>query len=58
MSRTLAFLAIVISLPACTASVRPESTRIETSGVAITLGGGGPPATFCPPGQAKKGRCR
>ena len=57
MSRTVAFLTIVATLAACTATVRPQTTRIETSGVSVTLGGSGGLGTFCPPGQAKQGRC-
>ena len=56
MCRTVVVLAVLALLAACTATVRPQPTRIETSGVSVTLGGGAP-GTFCPPGQAKKGRC-
>ena len=56
MYRTIAVLTLVAVLAACTATVRPQATRIETSGLRVTLGGGAP-STFCPPGQAKKGRC-
>ncbi len=58
MTRWLAAMATVLVLMACTATVRPQKTTIATPGVKVTLGdgasGGGP---FCPPGQAKKGRC-
>ena len=57
MCRTVIVLALLAMSAACTATVRPQPTEIETSGVSVTLGGGGRPATFCPPGQAKKGRC-
>jgi hypothetical protein len=56
MTRSIAALIVVAMLAACTATVRPQPAKIETSGVTVTLGGGGPGA-FCPPGQAKKGRC-
>jgi hypothetical protein len=57
MCRAVFVLAVLATLAACTATVRPQPTKIETSGVSVTLGGGGAPGTFCPPGQAKKGRC-
>src|SRR4051812_17483848 len=57
MGRIVAALATLALLAGCTAGVRPQPTEIETSGVIVTLGGGGEPGTFCPPGQAKKGRC-
>jgi hypothetical protein len=56
MSRSIAALTVLAMLSACTATVRPQRAKIETSGVTVTLGDRGP-STFCPPGQAKKGRC-
>lgn len=46
----------MLTLAACSATVDPGRARVESSGVTITTGGGGG-GTFCPPGQAKKGRC-
>jgi hypothetical protein len=48
--RVLACLSALLLFAACTATVRPPS--IEVKPVGIEVGGG-----FCPPGQAKKGRC-
>ena len=56
MCRAVAALTVLAMLVACTATVRPQQTKIETPGVTVTVGDGGP-GTFCPPGQAKKGRC-
>jgi hypothetical protein len=55
MTRWLIAVAALLVLSACTATVRPQQTKIETPDVTVTVGGGG--GTFCPPGQAKKGRC-
>jgi hypothetical protein len=51
MDRWVALGALLLPLASCTATVRPPSVAIKPVGVQI--GGGG----FCPPGQAKKGRC-
>jgi hypothetical protein len=51
MDRWVALGALLLLLAACTATVRPPSVDIRPVG--IQIGGGG----FCPPGQAKKGRC-
>lgn len=48
--RTLALALAFLALAACTATVRPPSVEVEP---AVSTGGG----TFCPPGQARKGRC-
>jgi hypothetical protein len=58
MTRSLAAMAAFLALLACTATVRPQKTTIAAPGVTVTLGdGGGGGGAFCPPGQAKKGRC-
>ena len=58
MTRWLAAMAALLVLLACTATVRPQKTTIGTPGVTVTLGDGGDGGgAFCPPGQAKKGRC-
>jgi hypothetical protein len=44
--------ALFLLLAGCTATVRPPSVDIKPAGVQVGDGGG-----FCPPGQAKKGRC-
>jgi hypothetical protein len=56
MCQAVFVVAVLATLAACTATMRPQPTKVETSGVSVALGGGGPPKTFCPPGQAKKGR--
>jgi hypothetical protein len=57
MRRWLCALATFSLLAACSATVRTPQARIETNDVSVTLKSGGGPGTFCPPGQAKKGRC-
>jgi hypothetical protein len=52
--RRLAALMLACSwLAACTAEVRPPSVDLRPAPVKVVIGGSG----FCPPGQAKKGRC-
>ncbi len=51
MDRLVALGALLLLLAACTATVRPP--EIDIKPVSVQVGGGG----FCPPGQAKKGRC-
>lgn len=46
----LALALATLALTACTATVRPPSVEVKPA----VSGGHG---TFCPPGQAKKGRC-
>ena len=63
MRGRIAALAIsLLAVSACTAAVDPGSVRIE--GPSVTIGqshsadyGAGRSGRFCPPGQAKKGRC-
>ncbi len=54
MARRLIFLILACSwLAACAAELRPPSLDIRPLPVEARAAGGG----FCPPGQAKKGRC-
>lgn len=41
-------------LAACTAELHPQKASINIPGISIDNGNQG---NFCPPGQAKKGRC-
>ena len=52
MSRLLMVLIAVSVIPACTATVEPPKAKIVIPAVSVDSGPG-----FCPPGQAKKGRC-
>jgi hypothetical protein len=52
MDRWLALGAFLLVITACTATVRPPEVDIRPVGVQVGGGSG-----FCPPGQAKKGRC-
>jgi hypothetical protein len=52
---TLLVLAVLVS--ACTVSgprVQVQPAEVKLRPVTVEMGGGG---GFCPPGQAKKGRC-
>ena len=53
MDRLVALGALLLLLASCTATVRPPSVDIKPVGVQV----GGDGEGFCPPGQAKKGRC-
>ena len=55
MRRLVALVLACSWLVACTAEVRPPSVDLRPAPVKVVIGesGGG----FCPPGQAKKGRC-
>ena len=48
--------AILAALPlaGCTAKIEPTKTKVVIPAVKIETGSDG---RFCPPGQAKKGRC-
>jgi hypothetical protein len=50
--RALLLLSLCL-FAACTARVTPP--RVEVEPATVTIGGSG--GDFCPPGQAKKGRC-
>ncbi len=52
MGRIFAGLLVVALLAACEASIRGPSAEIDLPKLKIYSGSG-----FCPPGQAKKGRC-
>jgi hypothetical protein len=52
MSRLLTVLIILAFVPACTATIEPPKAKIV-----IPAGSIDNDASFCPPGQAKKGRC-
>jgi hypothetical protein len=52
MTRVLLTLIVLSLIPACTATVEPPKAKIIVPAVSVDSGPG-----FCPPGQAKKGRC-
>lgn len=54
MRTALITLLGTLLLVACTARVKPAVVEVSPPGVLIGTDGGG---NFCPPGQAKKGRC-
>lgn len=56
----LSVVVCAIALGACSAKVTPPSVEIEANPVSVEVGssgGGSSDGKFCPPGQAKKGRC-
>lgn len=57
-SLVVSFVFAAVLLGACTARLTPPKIEVETSGP-VTLKVEKPEGkgTFCPPGQAKKGRC-
>ena len=57
MGRILVSLLAVALLAACQASIKGPSAEIGMSKVRYYLGSGSSGRGFCPPGQAKKGRC-
>ncbi len=46
----------LLTLAACTARVTPPKIEVEAK-PAVEIDVGGDTGKFCPPGQAKKGRC-
>jgi hypothetical protein len=44
----------VLALGACTATVEPPKAKVVIPAISVDPQ---PSGTFCPPGQAKKGRC-
>lgn len=52
MSRLVVALIALCLIPACTATVEPPKAKIIVPAVSVDSSPG-----FCPPGQAKKGRC-
>ncbi len=66
MIRMIALLtSLTLFLAACQTTIEGDApkTTVETDGVKVTIGEDGKTSrdkgdgTFCPPGQAKKGRC-
>ena len=63
MLKQLALLAAIgLSLSACQTTIEGDTpkTTVESDGVKVTIGDDEAKrsdGTFCPPGQAKKGRC-
>ena len=54
MWRIVATALALVLLGACTATVEPPKAKVVIPAISIDPQQGG---TFCPPGQAKKGRC-
>lgn len=54
MWRILVAVLALAYLGACTATVEPPKAKIVIPAVSVDTQ---PNGTFCPPGQAKKGRC-
>jgi hypothetical protein len=48
-------LLLSLALLGCAATVRPPEVEVRAAPIEVRVGGGG--GGFCPPGQAKKGRC-
>ena len=57
MGRILVSLLAVALLAACQTSIKGPSAEIGMSKVKIYFGSGSSGRGFCPPGEAKKGRC-
>lgn len=56
MKKILLFAAVLVGFSAC--SVNPQHGRVTLrDGTVIENSGGNSKGNFCPPGQAKKGRC-
>ncbi len=55
MIRCFFAVMLVIVFSACTARVTPPKLEVDVPGVEV--GSSGSQGKFCPPGQAKKGRC-
>jgi len=55
--RALAILLAVFVAAACTAKVEPPEAEVSVPSVSVKVGDSGDNGKFCPPGQAKKGRC-
>ena len=55
MRRLVALLLACSWLAACTAEIRTPSVGLRPAPNKVVIGEGG--GGFCPPGQAKKGRC-
>ena len=57
MARALAMTLAVLFVVSCTAKAKPPETEVSIPGVKVQVGGAHDHGKFCPPGQAKKGRC-
>lgn len=55
MLRAIVLALTVTSLIACTAKVETPEAEVKLPGVKLQVGDDH--GNFCPPGQAKKGRC-
>jgi len=54
MRRIVATVLALVLLGACTATVEPPKARVVIPAISVDPH---PNGSFCPPGQAKKGRC-
>jgi len=54
MWRIIVMVLAVTFIGACTATVEPPKARVVIPAIKVDPQ---PNGTFCPPGQAKKGRC-
>ena len=54
MCRIVAIALALVVLNACTATVEPPKAKVVIPAISVDPQ---PNGTFCPPGQAKKGRC-
>jgi hypothetical protein len=61
MVKFLSLFLVIATLSACSLYTDPHRTRISGGGMTLQTGEGGGNyeggGKFCPPGQAKKGRC-
>ncbi len=60
MKRVALVLVPLFGLTGCLTSVKTSGVEVKTDSVEVEVGESGKAqrnGTFCPPGQAKKGRC-
>jgi len=57
MLRVLTMIVAIVIVAACTAKVKPPEAEVSVPGVKVQVGDTHDQGKFCPPGQAKKGRC-
>ncbi len=57
MLRVLTMIFAVMFVVACTAKVKAPEAEVKVPGVKVEVGDSDSNGKFCPPGQAKKGRC-
>jgi len=57
MVRALAMILALVVVSACTAKVKSPEAEVSVPGVKVKVGDTHDQGNFCPPGQAKKGRC-